>query len=87
MAAVDVGATKTLVAVVPVTANGEVSEPVARWRVRRIATDRDPDRHLVAIATVIGNLAAGAPVAAIGVAAPGPLDPARGVILNSPNLG
>jgi glucokinase len=87
VAAVDVGATKTLVAVVPVEATGEISEPVARWRVRRLATDRDPDRHVAAIATVIGDLAAGSRVAAIGVAAPGPLDPARGVILNSPNLG
>jgi glucokinase len=87
VAAVDVGATKTLVAVVPVTAGGEVAEPVARWRVRRLATDRDPDRHLAAVASVIGELAAGARVAAIGVAAPGPLDPARGVILHSPNLG
>ena len=87
VAAVDVGASKTLVAVVSVTAEGEVAQPVARWRVRRLATDRDPDRHLAAIATVIGDLAAGVQVAAIGVAAPGPLDPARGMIIHSPNLG
>ena len=87
IAAVDIGATKTLVAIVPVTANGEVSEPVAGWRVRRLVTDRDPDRHVAAIATVIDDLAAGVRVAAIGVAAPGPLDPTLGVIVNSPNLG
>ena len=86
VAAVDVGATKTLVAVVTMTAHDEISEPVARWRIRRLATDRDPDRHIASIATVIGDLAAGARVATVGFAAPGPLDPARGVILNSPNL-
>ena len=87
IAAVDVGATKTLVAVVPATANGGVREPVARWRVRRLATDRDPDRHVGAVAAAIGDLAAGEHVRAVGVAAPGPLDPVRGVILHSPNLG
>ena len=87
IAAVDIGATKTLIAVVPLTANGDVPEPVAGWRVRRLVTNRDPDRHVAAIATAVGDLAAGARVAAIGVAAPGPLDPTRGVIVNSPNLG
>lgn len=85
--AVDVGATKTLVAVAPATAAGELAGPIGRWRVRRLITDRDPDRCLAAVAAVIVDLAAGEPVCAIGVAAPGPLDPARGVILHSPNLG
>ncbi|MFH1474696.1 MAG: ROK family protein, partial [Chloroflexota bacterium] len=87
LAAVDVGATKTLVAVAPATAGGEIREPVARWRIRRLATDRDPDRHVVAVAAAIADLVAGVPVRAAGVAAPGPLDPACGVILHSPNLG
>jgi glucokinase len=94
VAAVDIGATKTSVAVVPL--------PVAGWpprtadgapRVRTMPTDRDPALALDAIvAAVRAGLAdlgpAGAVVLrAVGCAAPGPLDPERGVVIHSPNLG
>jgi len=87
VAAVDIGATKTLVAVVTLAAGGGIALPVGGWRVRRLATDRDPNLHVAAVAAAIAGLAAGVPVQAVGVAAPGPLDAARGVILRSPNLG
>jgi len=85
--AVDVGATKTLVAVAPAAAGRDLVVPVARWRVLRLATDRDPDRHVAAVAAAIADLAGGEVVRAVGVAAPGPLDPSRGIVLHSPNLG
>ena len=94
VAAVDIGATKTSVAVVPL--------PIAGWpprsagaavRIRTVPTDRDPGAVL---ATVVAAVRAGLAdlgsagevgLHAIGCAAPGPLDPERGLVIHSPNLG
>lgn len=93
VAAVDIGATKTSVAVVPLPIvswpAGSVAAPL---RVRTVTTDRDPDVALAAVVSAVragmADLApASADLRAIGCAAPGPLDPERGVVINSPNLG
>ena len=94
VAAVDIGATKTSVAVVPL--------PIVAWpapgpdgpvRIRTIATDRDP---VVAFAAIVSGVRAGLAdlgparvvlLEAVGIAAPGPLDPTLGVVIHSPNLG
>jgi glucokinase len=94
VAAVDIGATKTSVAVVPL--------PIVTWparsadrtvRVRTVPTDRDPD---IVLASVVAAVRAGladlgpkdaVALRAIGCAAPGPLDPELGVVIHSPNLG
>jgi glucokinase len=86
--AVDVGATKTNVAVIRLPSDRPPVASDLPRRVRRIETDRDPDRHLAAVAVALADLVpAGGSLAAAGVAAPGPLDPATGTILHSPNLG
>ncbi len=93
VAAVDIGATKTSVAVVPL--------PIVTWparsgdgsvAVRTAPTDRDPG---VALATIVSAVRAGLAdlgpadvvLRAVGCAAPGPLDPELGVVVHSPNLG
>ena len=80
--AVDVGATKTLVTVRTL--------PVATWepgRALRLLTAQDPEAALDAIAAALVRLSGGRQLGAVGVGAPGPLDPASGVIAHSPNLG
>jgi glucokinase len=87
--AADIGATKTLVTV--------RAWPVEAWalgssEVVRLATDRDPWRMVARLADELTRLAiAGGAVRgrldAVGLAAPGPLDPTSGVIHHSPNLG
>jgi glucokinase len=94
LAAVDVGASKTSVAV--------LSYPLQDWpprsapgavAVRTVPTDPDPEAAVAAICEAIraglADLAGDgdARLLAIGCAAPGPLDPERGIVLHSPNLG
>lgn len=85
VAAVDIGATKTLVTVRSVTelADGWTAGPIAR-----IETERDAATLSDWIAEQVHELARerGGPVVAVGVAAPGPLDARTGVITRSSNL-
>jgi glucokinase len=86
IAAVDIGASKTLVTVRSTDAlDGGWSDT----EVVRCDTDRDPVRLAGWIADEVRRLAdAGdGTVAAVGVAAPGPLDATRGVVTRSSNLG
>ncbi len=88
--AVDVGATKTLVTVRPLSA---ITASDSRWspgvRARRILTPRAPEDLVRAIGCFGRQLAAahGGAIVAAGVAAPGPLDTQTGTIVHSPNLG
>lgn len=79
--AVDVGATKTLVSVVPL--------PLAEWDrgvvIRRFATPTDPVQLVAMIAAALQELAGTHTVVAVGIGTPGPLDARRGVIVHSPN--
>jgi glucokinase len=81
LGAVDVGATKTLVAALQTT--------VDRWPadvlVRRFPTPVDVDELVARIAAALAELADGRSLKRIGVGAPGPLDPITGIILHSPN--
>ena len=85
--AIDIGASKTLV-----TLRGRHAEPDT-WRrdavVARRVTDRDPAAlvgWIVAEARAMGGEWSG-PLEAVGVAAPGPVDAAAGVVTRSSNLG
>ena len=83
--ALDVGATKTIVAAVDGMPSGglrPLRPPV------RFATPRDPAKFLEAVSRAAETaLPPGARPVAIGIGAPGPLDPASGVIEHSTNLG
>jgi glucokinase len=83
LAAVDVGATKTLVLVGPTDASPMALEAV------RIRTERDPHDAVSEIAAVIRSETQrmGGQLVSAGCGAPGPLDRERGVITHSPNLG
>jgi glucokinase len=80
--AVDVGATKTCVAV--------VSVPLLRWDlacpVVEFQTPRDPTVLADAVAAALTALSPVVVPLVLGIAAPGPLDPATGVVIHSPNL-
>ena len=95
VAAVDIGATKTLVTVRPAATAG-AGDRTARssaWSVgadvARLATDRDAASLADRIALEVRALLAGSGgrLVAVGVGAPGPLDPATGLVVHSPNLG
>jgi len=81
---VDIGGTK--VAAGLVNAEGEI---LARNRTPMLTTGA-PSNGLAAVSTAIQGLFADASsqnqIAAIGICAPGPLDPKTGVIINPPNL-
>ena len=85
LGAVDVGATKTLVAV--------ARRPLDGWspagRVVRVATPPEPAALVEVLSETLAILArdAGEPLVSVGIGAPGPLDAAGGVILHSPNQG
>ncbi|MBI3748738.1 MAG: ROK family protein [Chloroflexi bacterium] len=86
MAAVDIGATKTLVTVrrLPLADHWSRSPRSSAM----FGTLRHPDAHVERTAVAIERLLApDERLVAIGCAAPGPLDPATGVIVHSPNLG
>jgi len=81
---VDIGGTK--VAAGLVDANGEI---LVRNRTPML-TDGAPSNGLVAVSTAISGLFSDASsqsqIEAIGICAPGPLNPRTGVIINPPNL-
>jgi glucokinase len=81
----DVGGTKTIVAAVGGLPSGgfrPLRPPV------RFATPRDPAAFVQAVARAAGEaLPPGARPVAVGIGAPGPLDPLTGVIEHSTNLG
>jgi glucokinase len=80
---VDVGGTKVAAGIV--TADGEIKN---QTRTPMIG-DRDAATGFAAVKSAIDSLFAGTPktsVRAIGVCAPGPLDPNTGVVVNPPNL-
>jgi glucokinase len=81
---VDVGATKVAAGLVSV--EGEI---VARYRTPMLTTGT-PANGLAAVSKAIDGLFTGGiarrQISAIGVCAPGPLEPESGVILNPPNL-
>jgi len=96
--ALDIGATKTLLAVRPFS-NGVGPEG---WRggrsfaggsgagdspTIRFTTERDPETLVARIAIEARRAAAGRPLVAAGCAVPGPLERATGRIVHSPNLG
>ncbi|MGH7777787.1 MAG: ROK family protein, partial [Candidatus Dormibacterales bacterium] len=80
LAGVDLGGTQVRVAVA--RSDGRIVG------VRRARTPGlgGPRGTVAWVAREIERLAAGARVCAVGVGAPGPLDPARGVLVNPPNL-
>jgi glucokinase len=82
--AADIGATKTMVAVLP--ADGRLGDASP---VRRFETPRDPVAAIGLIVVAAHRLVAdtGGRLRAAGVVAPGPLDPTTGRIGFSPNLG
>ena len=75
--AVDIGATKTVVAV----GRGGTVEPIGRF-----ATDPDPGGTVGAIATTLQSAGLPRGEVRIGVGCPGPLDPISGTIIEPPNL-
>jgi glucokinase len=79
---VDVGGTK--VAAGLVDANGEISAQVRVPMVSNSSAEEGLNAVLSAIAQVVPRGTEG--VRGIGICAPGPLDPATGVILNPPNV-
>lgn len=85
LVAVDVGGTKTIVAAVdglPSDGFHPLRPPV------RFATPRDPERFLTTLLRAVNDsLPAGTRPAAVGIGAPGPLEPKTGVIEHSTNLG
>ncbi len=86
--AVDIGATKTLLAVVPADVAESASALAdALHRPLRVATDPDPDQHVALVAARLRAALGDRDLLAVGVAAPGPLDPGSGLIIHSPNLG
>lgn len=85
--AVDIGATKTLLAV------RSVDELAQGWRrqgqIERTDSPADPEVLVEWIEAAVGRArsVAGGPIASVGVAAPGPLEAGRGVITRFFNLG
>ena len=85
--AIDIGATKTLLALRPVV------ELEQGWQLgaplERIESELDPESFVAWVASEVGRALAGrsGQVVAVGVAAPGPLDATNGVITRSSNLG
>jgi len=79
---VDVGGTK--VAAGLVNSQGEISAQVRVAMTSNSTAERGLESVLSAISHVIPNGAVG--LTGIGICAPGPLDPQKGVILNPPNV-
>ncbi len=75
---IDIGGTKLLAAY----------SPDGRRMVRseKIATPTNPKAALEAMVDLAHKVAAGKPIASIGLSSPGPLDLDRGIILTPPNL-
>ena len=83
--ALDVGATKTIVAAV----SGMPEEGLRPLRPPvHFATPRPPEAFLAALERAAAQaLPAGVPAAAVGIGVPGPLDARRGIVEFSTNLG
>jgi glucokinase len=87
IAAIDIGATKTLLAI------RSVSQLEDGWApgspLERIESDLEPEAFVGWVTSEIRRALVGRSgrIAAVGVAAPGPLDATRGVITRSSNLG
>jgi len=83
--AVDIGASKTLVAVVGLP----ISDWHMRRRVIRFDTPRDPTECVERVARAVVELAGNGmgELLAVGCGTPGPLDRQRGVVIHSPNQG
>jgi glucokinase len=83
---VDVGGTKVAAALV------DPGGAILFQTRHPMVADRGPERGLEAVVTALEAVFAkassepGQPVRGIGICAPGPLDPATGVVLNPPNL-
>jgi glucokinase len=83
---VDVGGTKVAAALV------DPGGAILFQTRHPMVADRGPERGLEAVASAIEAVFAkassepGQPIRGIGICAPGPLDPATGVVLNPPNL-
>ena len=88
VAAIDIGGSKTLVTVRP-RHEDAWRQGKLRGDVHRAPTVRDPVIVADTIAAVIrqAGQAIGGRIVAVGLAAPGPVDRASGVIVHSPNLG
>jgi glucokinase len=85
VAAIDIGATKTLVTVRPFPLGDAWSRrPGATIG---FPTERDPDREVERVGQAVDRLRGRARLHAAGCSAPGPLDASSGVIRRSPNLG
>jgi len=87
--ALDIGATKTLLATWSHSGAADGADAWRRGRspTIRFPTDRDPERLAARIAAEARIIARDRPIAAVGCAVPGPLDRAKGAIVHSPNLG
>jgi glucokinase len=86
VAAIDIGATKTAVALIPLPIP---AHPGPMLAARTFPTERAPDAALQRIVDAIRDALAAdrrASLVAIGCAAPGPLDAQAGVVTHSPNL-
>lgn len=75
--AIDIGATKTVVAVLRHGAMKEIA---------RFPTESVPAAEVDSIAAAVKNEPLALHATAVGIGAPGPLDPTRGIILAPPNL-
>lgn len=75
---IDIGGTKLLAAY---SSDGRRLTTTAK-----IATPQDQRQAIPAIMKLIDQVAAGRPIASVGLAAPGPLDFERGIMLAPPNL-
>ncbi len=83
--AVDVGATKTLVAVRPLPVAAWVSDAVTL----RFPTPVTPGELIDALEGALRTLAtaAGGRVVTVGIGTPGPVDAVRGIVVHAPNQG
>ena len=81
---VDIGGTKTAVGVV--TEDGKILESTVfpTCADRGFEVSREAVRKAIAFGVQMGESRGG--ISAIGICAPGPLDPRRGVMLNPPNM-
>lgn len=75
--AIDIGATKTVVAVLHDGAMKEIA---------RFPTESTPVAEVDSIASAVKRNALALDASVVGIGAPGPLDPTRGIILAPPNL-
>lgn len=78
LAGIDIGGTKTIISV----ANSKLGEVASE----HFPTPKDPLVAMDIYAHITKRLAGKAPLVGVGIASPGPLDLAKGIILDPPNL-